>query len=197
MLVAAVDLTAMTNAKYALHTVAQNFKLPEKPETTSDELYFADFYFRREIPWSPKEAKDLKEEEANCIYQHYREQEIRFGDLKEWVIMETPYQFHSNALRHLEKNKCLTVVSTDYDRCPGVPKYERKRKAFPRHVGTYKTDPDWDIRLKIKYCNGWLLKFHEKKEVPKKRAHETPNDKSCRNVDGVPFGETRRKLFSE
>ena len=66
MLFAAVDLTTMANAKYALHTVAQNFKLPENPETTTDDLYFADFYFRPEVPWRPKEAKDL-EEEANCI----------------------------------------------------------------------------------------------------------------------------------
>ena len=101
MLFAAVDLTTMANAKYALHTVAQNFKLPENPETTTDELYFADFYFRPEIPWRPKEAKDL-EEETNRIYQHYRGQEVRFGDLKEWIIMETPYQFHSRALQLLE-----------------------------------------------------------------------------------------------
>ena len=31
--------------------------------------------------------------------------------------------------------------------------------AFPKHVGTYKDDPDWDNRLMIKYCNNWLLKF--------------------------------------
>ena len=159
MLFAAVDLTTMSNAKYALHTVAQNFKLPENSETTSDELYFADFYFRPEIPWRPKKAKDLKEEEANCIYQHYRGKEVRFGDLKEWIIMETPYQFHSRALQLLEKRKLLVVVSTNYQIKYRGPKYQRQKMAFPKHVGTYKDDPDWDNRLMIKYCNNWLLKF--------------------------------------
>ena len=161
MMFAAVDLTAMKSAKYALHTVAQNFKLPERPETTSDELFFADFHFSPETPWCPKKAKDLKEEEANCIYQHYRGQEVPFGDLKEWVLMETPFQFHSRALQHLEKNGDLTVISTDYDRYPGVSRYERNRRAFPGGVGTYKNDPDWDDRQEILYCNGWLLHFRD------------------------------------
>ena len=190
MLFAAVDLTAMANAKYALHTVAQNFKLPEKPETTSDELYFADFYFRPETPWRPKEAKDLKEEEANCIYQHYRGQEVRFGDLKEWVIMETPYQFHSRALQLLEKKKFLKVISTDYIRYPGIRILERKNNAFPTNVGTYKDDPDWDNRLMITYCNNWLLKFEEENQEnansvkrKRKRKHETPSRKKpCPSV---------------
>ena len=184
MLFAAVDLTAMANAKYALHTVAQNFKLPEKPETTSNELYFADFYFRPETPWRPKEAKDLKEEEANCIYQYYRGQEVRFGDLKEWVIMETPYQFHSRALQLLEKKKILKVISTDYIRYPGIRILERKNNAFPTNVGTYKDDPDWDNRLMITYCNNWLLKFEEENQEnansvkrKRKRKHETPSRK--------------------
>ena len=204
MLFAAVDLTAMKSVKYALHTAAQNFKLPERPETTTDELYFADFYFRPETPWCPKEAKDLKKEEANCIYQHYKGQVIKFGDLKEWVIMETPYQFHSRALQDLEKNKYLTVISTDYDRYPGVPKYERKNKAFPGNVGTYKNDQDWDDRLKNIYCNGWLLKFEEENEEnansvkrKRKREHETPSQKSWGNSDAVGISQTKRRLFRE
>ena len=44
-LFAFVDLTAMKSVKYALHTAAQNFKLPEKPQTTSDELYLQTFTF--------------------------------------------------------------------------------------------------------------------------------------------------------
>ena len=71
--------------------------------------------------------------------------------MKEWVIMETPYQFHSKALKDLEENKYLTVISTDYDRYPGVPKYERNNKAFPGNVGTYKNDKDWGYRVKDVY----------------------------------------------
>ena len=159
MLFAAVDLTSMANVKYALHTVAQNFKLPEKPTTTTDELYFTDFYFHSEIPWRPKKAKDLKREEAKCIFDHYRGQEVKFEELKESVIMETPYQFHSRALQFLEKESNLKVVSTNYERFSNVTKYERERKAFPSNIGIYNNDKDWDTCLKIKYCNDWLLKF--------------------------------------
>ena len=204
MLFAAVDLTAMKGVKYALHTAAQNFRLPERPETTTDELYFADFYFRPETPWCPKEAEHLYKEEACCIYQHYKGKEIRFGDLKEWVIMETPYQFHSKALKDLEENKYLTVISTDYDRYPGVPKYERKNKAFPGNVGTYKNDKDWGYRVKDVYCNGWLLKFGEENaenanslKKKRKREHETPSQKSCGNLDAVGTSKTKRRLFRE
>ena len=169
-------------------------------KTTTDELYFADFYFRPEIPWRPKEAKDLKE--ANHIYQHYRGQEVRFGDLKEWIIMETPYQFHSRALRLLEWRILLVIVSTNYQIKYLCPKYKRKNMVFPRHVGTYRDDPDWGNRLMIKYCNNWLLKFEEEtqentKSVKKKRKreHETPTQNSWGNFDAVKFGETKRKLF--
>ena len=62
----------MANVKCALHTVAQNFKLPEKPTTTTDEPFFTDFYFDDEIPWRPKKAKDLIPEVARCILDHYR-----------------------------------------------------------------------------------------------------------------------------
>ena len=155
----AVDLTVMRSVKYALHTAAQNFKFSRRPETISNELYFAEFYFRPDTPWPPRKANEQIEEEADFIYQHYKGQEVRFGELKEWVIMETPHKFHSDAFRNLEKNRSLTVISTDYDRTPGVPKYERNKKAFPEHVGTYNDDPDWDNRLIIKYCNGWVLKF--------------------------------------
>ena len=202
MMFGAVDLTAMKSVKYALHTAAQNFKLPERPETTNDELFFADFYFRPETQWCPKKAADLKEEEANCIYQHYRGQEVRFGDLKEWVIMETPYQFHSRPLQLLEKRRLLVVVSTDYHINYRGPKYKRKNMAFPGHVGTYKDDPDWDIRLIIKYCNNWLLKFEEENQKKsnlvkrkRKRKNETPSQKSWGKFDAVKFGETKRKLF--
>ena len=164
MMFAAVDLTAMKSVKYALHTAAQNFKLPERPETTSDELFFTDFHFNPERPWCPKKAEDLKEEEANYIYQHYRGQVVLFGDLKEWVLMETPYQFHSRALQHLENLHDLRVISTEYDRLPGVPQYERNRPAFPGGVGTYRNDPDWDHRQKILYCNGWRLQFCDSNE---------------------------------
>ena len=199
---AAVDLTAMESVKYALHTAAQNFRLAERPETTSDELFFADFHFCPETPWCPKKAKDLKEEEANCIYQHYRGQEVRFGDLKEWVIMETPYQFHSRALLLLERRRLLVVVSTNYHLNYRGPKYKRKNMAFQGHVGTYKDDPYWDNRLMIKYCNNWLLKFEEEDQgnanlVKKNRKieNETPSQKSWGNFDAVKFGETKRKLF--
>ena len=197
----AVDLTAMKSVKYALHTAAQNFKFSPRPETISNELYFADFYFRPDTPWWPREANELIDEEADVIYQNYKGQVVTFGELKEWVIMETPYQFHSDALRNLEKNRSLIVISTDYDRKPGVPKYERKKKAFPGHVGKNNDDPDWDNRLIIKYCNGWELKFNKEDEdansakTPRKGAHETPDNKSSRSAEGIANVGTKRKLF--
>lgn len=201
LLFVAVDLTAMKSVKYALHTAAQNFKFSPRPETISNELYFADFYFRPDTPWRPREANELIDEEADVIYQNYKGQVVTFGELKEWVIMETPYQCHSDALRNLEKNRSLIVISTDYDRKPGVPKYERKKKAFPGHVGKNNDDPDWDNRLIIKYCNGWVLKFNKEDEdansakTPRKGAHETPDNKSSRSAEGIANVGTKRKLF--
>ena len=83
LLFMAVDLTAMKNVKYALHTAAQNFKFSPRPETISDELYFADLYFQPDTPWRPRKAKELIEEEADCIYQHHKGRKIRFGELEE------------------------------------------------------------------------------------------------------------------
>ena len=200
LLFMAVDLTAMKNVKYALHTAAQNFKFSPRPETISDELYFADLYFQPDTPWRPRKAKELIEEEADCIYQHHKGRKIRFGELEEWVIMETPYQFHSKALTHLEKNCSLTVISTDYDRKPGAPKYKRKKKSFPGYFGTYKDDPDWGNRLMIRYCNGWVLKFNKEDEdansakTPRKGAYETLDNKSC-SVNRIANVGTKRKLF--
>ena len=76
--------------------------------------------------------------------------------------METPYQLHSRVFQLFEKKKLLKVISTDYNRNSYIRIYNRKNNAFPPDVGTYKDDPDWDNRLKIKYCNNWLLKFERK-----------------------------------
>ena len=78
--------------------------------------------------------------------------------------METLFQIHSAALRYLEKNQFLVVDDTEYLRPPGVPKYKRTNNAFPTHVGKYNDSKDWDKKLKIKYCNGWVLRFIDKGE---------------------------------
>ena len=70
--------------------------------------------------------------------------------------MKTPYQFHAGALKYLEEEGNLTVVSTNYERFRNVPTYVRQNRAFPTDVGIYNDDKDWDTSLKMKYYNGWL-----------------------------------------
>ena len=118
--------------------------------------------------------------------------------------METPYQFHSRALQLLEKRKLLVVVSTNYQINYRGPKYQRQKMAFPKHVGTYKDDPDWDNRLMIKYCNNWLLKFEQENEENAKsvKRKEKENMKHLSEIHGeilmqLNLVKQRENFFSE
>ena len=165
LLFAAMDLTTMANVKYGVHVVAQNFKLDLSGGNADEcELFFSDNYYNPEIPWRPEKSCELVNKEATCIYNKFRGKTVSFGQVKEWVLMETLFQIHSAALRYLEKNQFLVVDDTEYLRLPGVPKYERTNNAFPTHVGKYNDSKDWDKKLKIKYYNGWVLRFIDKGE---------------------------------
>ena len=161
LLFAAVDLRSLANVKYACHCVAQNFRLPSTGGISSEQLYFCDYYFNAGTPWRPT-AKT--EDEAKSIYSRFKGTTEKFGKVKEWIILESPYYVKSAAFKYLEDYKYLQVVSFNYDREDGVPEYKRPRSGvFPNNVGIKHDDPDWDTRhdKTIRYCNGWELKFHE------------------------------------
>ena len=200
LLFAAIDLRSLANVKCACHVVAQNFKLLSKGETSSNELFFCDYYFDSAIPWRPKSSK---EEEAMYIYDHFKGITQTFGRVKEWIILKSPYQVHSRSFKYLEDEGYLDVVSFDYDREEGVAEYKRPRSGvFPSNVGIKHNTPDWDKRLHnpIRYCNGWELKFHEVKQERKNRrkrkqlATETPAKDSNNATGGNETGKVKRKL---
>ena len=165
LLFAAVDLTTMANVKHGMHVVAQNFKLDSAQENNDEcELFFSDIRYEPENNWRPTKSGELINKEATIIYNSHRGKEISFGKLKEWILMKTLFQIHSHTLRFLENNEFLEVVNTEYSRLPGVPKYERTSRVFPTHVGKYHDTPGWDKTLKIKYCNGWTLRFADRGE---------------------------------
>ena len=101
------------------------------------------------------------------IYDHFKGTTQKFGKVKEWIILKSPYQVQSRSLKYLEDEGYLDVVSFVYDREEGVAVYKRKRSGvFPSDVGIKHDTPDWDKRSinPIRYCNGWVLKFHEVKQ---------------------------------
>ena len=200
LLFAAVDLRSLANVKYACHVVAQNFKLQSKGETSSNELFFCDYYFNPATPWRPKSST---EEQAMCIYDHFKGTTEKFGKVKEWIILESPYQVQSRSFKYLEDEGYLDVASFDYDREEGVAEYKRPRSGvFPNNVGIKHNTPDWDKRLcnPIRYCNGWQLKFHEVKQERKNKrkrkqlATETPAKDSNNATGGNETGKVKRKL---
>lgn len=157
ILCGALDLTSMAIGKYAMHVTAQNFRLETTVETTSNELFFSDFHFNCGISWRPETSEET---EGDFIYNHWEGKTVSFGELKEWIILKSPYQVHSKALKYLEKSKRLKVLSTEYEReSEEVPKYKRKMNSFPPNVGINADDKDWDKREEIKYCNGWMINF--------------------------------------
>lgn len=166
LLYGALDLRSMAIAKYAMHVAAQNFDLEESASVTSNELFFSDFHFKSGISWRPKTSG---KDEAEFIYNRWKGKNVSFGELKEWIILESPYQVHSAALRYLEKDGRLQILSTEYDReSDEVPKYERKNKSFPQTVGFNASSKDWDKEGKIRYCNGWSINFPSKETNNKK-----------------------------
>ena len=199
LLFAAIELRTLANMKYDCHVIAQNFKLPSKCETSSGELFFCDYYFDANTFWRPHADK---EDEAMFIYNRFKGTTQKFGKIKEWIILESPYLIKSSSFKYLLDNGYLEVVSFNYDRNEGVEEYKPRRGAFPRHVGVKHDDPDWDKRLKntIRYCNGWELKFHDIKQEmkPRKRrklATDTPS-KNLYNAAGRNVTETVTKKLN-
>ena len=155
LLFAATDLTSMKYAKYAMRVAAEEGNINEQG---GSELYFSDYYYNRELPWRPVTEKV---DEAEYIYNHWRGKECTFGELKEWILLSSPYSIHSNPLRWLEKQGYLTVISTKYTLLPDMELWdERIRKPFPQDVGVENDDPDPHENLK--YRNGWKLEFGNK-----------------------------------
>ena len=165
LLFAATDLTGMYYAKYAMRVAA------EEDKQGSSELYYSDYNYNQYLPWRPVTEKEV---EAEYIYKHWRGKKCTFGELKEWILLWSPYCIHSNALRWLEKLGYLTVISSEYILHPDNKLCDaRKYKPFPTDVGVEKNDPDPNENKK--YRNGWQLQFGD--EDFEKDA-ETPSMKS-------------------
>ena len=194
LLFAAEDLRSLANVKYACHVAAQNFKMRSKIESSSNELFFCDYYFDSAIPWRPDSST---EDETMCIYNNFKGTTQKFGKVKEWVIIKSPYQVKSKSFKYLEDEGYLDVVSFDYDREEGVAEYKRSRSGvFPNNVGIKHDTPDWDKRNKIRYCNGWKLKFHEVKQERKntKKTKRLATETPAKDSDSATNGNRTRKV---
>lgn len=140
------ELRCLQHMKYAMCTA----------KDTNTKLSFTDSLFNAECPTFHL-ATNVKEE-ADFIYDTWKGKTCKFGEMKEWILIYSPFQYHSGALRELEKEGKLTV-ETRGD--------ERKRKALPPYVGV--NNDDIDHNSKRPYRNNWIITF-------KGDINETPNE---------------------
>ena len=77
-------------------------------QTREGGLRHTDFYSFKGIN-IPFGRKTTDEEEKEEIYKYFKGQEISLYDLKYWILVHSPFTFHSRPLQQLEKERRLTV----------------------------------------------------------------------------------------
>ncbi len=118
------------------------------------QLVYSDYFAFQNII-VPDGRKTTDEEEAETIFKHFIhfDQPVTLGEVKRFVIEETPYPYHTKSLRHLEKSKKLTVENIDLF----GKLIMRNRNELCYKVSNNPNDPDFPSN---KYGNSWLLHFH-------------------------------------
>jgi hypothetical protein len=133
-------------------SILQNFKTAAQSVTQQgSELAFSDFFHFNGIV-IPNGRKTTNEEEAETIYNHFQGQTVTLGEVKRWVIEETPYPYHARAIKVLENDKRLTVEPLD---CDGRP-MERSNKKMCFEISPQPNDPDTPEKT---FGNLWVLRF--------------------------------------
>ncbi len=145
MVLATTSLSVLNSFKFVTQCLTQQ----------GSELAFTDFYYHNGYP-APLKRKPEVEEEAYYIFQEFRgKQNVLLGKVKQFVIEETPYPYHANALRFLEKDgRLLEVQPLDAE----GQLMTRSRKEFCSQISNHPDDRDVDGK---KFGNYWRLKFHE------------------------------------
>jgi len=154
LIFATKELYSIKDMKYAMNVAAQN---------PSEELYFSDFAATVNEPiWKPLTNFEIECKYIYCNQPFGRNVEFKFGALKQWILLHTPFDTHSKALQELEIQDLLKVLSKDYEfkNANGKIEWKNRRhgKSFPPDVGVELDDPDDD---KHKYKNRWVMKFND------------------------------------
>jgi hypothetical protein len=144
----------MVFGTHSLSILNDQKRAMQKKTQQSSELAYSDYFDFRGIT-VPDGRKTTDEEEAETIFNHFIRfgQLVTLGEVKRFIIEETPYPYHANSLRYLEKSNKLTVENTD----SLGNLIERNRKEMCFKVSKNPNDPDWPGQ---KYGNFWLLRFH-------------------------------------
>lgn len=104
-----MDLIMVKNMKSVMMSVVQ---------TADGELRHTDYYALNGIN-IPFGRKTSNEEEKTEIYRHFQGCSATLFDVKRWILINSPFAFHSRALGLLEKERLLTVDSNGEARSSG------------------------------------------------------------------------------
>eukprot|EP00111_Clytia_hemisphaerica_P018617 TCONS_00055047-protein len=101
-----LDLRSLDRMKYAMGVGSQNNT--EALDDFGHDLYFSDFHYDVNAIWAPLSSRTI---EAEIIKHAWSGKFCTFGQLKEWILTETPLQIHSRVFEDLERAKILTVTT--------------------------------------------------------------------------------------
>ena len=123
-----MDLQMVQKMKSSMMSVVQ---------TEDGELRHTDYYAlnRIKIPFGRKTSN---EEEKMEIYRYFQGRSARLLEVKRWILINSPFAFHSRALGLLEKEGLLTVNSN----------------GDVRRSGNFRAND-------FSEGNNWQLSFHE------------------------------------
>jgi hypothetical protein len=145
MVMATTSLSVLNSFKTATQGLTQQ----------GSELAVTDFFFYYGLP-TPHGRTTCDGEEAEAIYEQFRGKKVSLGEVKRFVVEETPYPFHSGPLSVLENPEDGRLVEVEPLDSEGRP-VERIREKLPYEVSKLPTDPDG----KKKFGNFWLLRFRD------------------------------------
>ena len=106
-------------------------------QTKDDGLRHTDYYSFNGIN-IPFGRKTTDEDEKKEIYKHFKGKKIELYELKHWILVRSPFTFHSRPLQQLERERLLTVDTLGE---------QRRKKTFKA--------TDFTRRK-----NNWLVSFH-------------------------------------
>ncbi len=130
MVMATTSLSVLNSFKAATQSLTQQ----------GSELAVTDFFHYHGLPVAHG-RKTCDGEEAEAVYEQFRGKKVSLWEVKQFVVEETPYPFHSKPLRVLENPEDGRLVEVEPLDSEGRP-VERIREEFPYEVSKLPTDPD-------------------------------------------------------
>ncbi len=103
MVFACDGLTVLQQMKMSMQRFVQR-----SPVDSPEYLCYSDFYHHRGMDVGTG-RKSTDEQEADVIYEHFKGQCVRLGDIKAFVLCKTPFPYHARAMRALEKKGKVKV----------------------------------------------------------------------------------------